>query len=215
MLLDLEQFKSHWANTFPSIAKQNTHFLIAVSGGVDSIVLAFLMQQMGAKCSIAHANFQLRGEESSRDENFVQAFAAKMGMPFLTKRFDTLAFAEQYKMGIQQAAREIRYAWFETLVKELNSTADDVLVTPKDLENLTSLIIKNIGNFSQDEFEKKFEVFSVLDGEILFMRNFLSSEEAQKIYEVLQTTINWKQEQITIFGNTRPVVKCSTVERVA
>lgn len=128
MLLDLEQFKSHWANTFPSIAKQNTHFLIAVSGGVDSIVLAFLMQQMGAKCSIAHANFQLRGEESSRDENFVQAFAAKMGMPFLTKRFDTLAFAEQYKMGIQQAAREIRYAWFESLVKDLAASDPSKIV---------------------------------------------------------------------------------------
>lgn len=59
--------------------------------------------------------------------------------------------------------------------------------------------------FSQDEFEKKFEVFSVLDGEILFMRNFLSSREAQKIYEVLQNTINWKQEQITIFGKTHPI----------
>ena len=72
MLLDLEQFKSHWANTFPGIATRNTHFIIAVSGGVDSIVLTALMQQMGANCSIAHANFQLRGEESTRDEKFVK-----------------------------------------------------------------------------------------------------------------------------------------------
>ena len=120
MLLDLEQFKSHWATTFPGITAHNTHFIIAVSGGVDSMVLAALMQQMGAKCSIAHANFQLRGDESNRDESFVQAFATKMSMPFLTKRFDTLAFAEQYKMGIQQAAREIRYAWFESLIKEMD-----------------------------------------------------------------------------------------------
>jgi tRNA(Ile)-lysidine synthase len=99
MLLDLEQFKSHWATTFPGIATHNTHFIIAVSGGVDSMVLAALMHQMDAKCSIAHANFQLRGEESNRDESFVQAYALKIGMPFLTKRFDTLAFAEQYKMA--------------------------------------------------------------------------------------------------------------------
>jgi tRNA(Ile)-lysidine synthase len=58
MLLDLEQFKSHWATTFPGIPTHNTHFIIAVSGGVDSIVLTALMQQMDAKCSIAHANFQ-------------------------------------------------------------------------------------------------------------------------------------------------------------
>lgn len=131
MLLNLEQFKSHWANTFPGIATHNTHFIIAVSGGVDSIVLTALMQQMGTKCSIAHANFQLRGEESNRDESFVQAFATKMGMPFLTKRFDTLAFAEQYKMGIQQAAREIRYAWFETLIKDMGhqTNANIMLLT--------------------------------------------------------------------------------------
>ena len=128
MLLDLEQFKSHWATTFPGITTHNTHFIIAVSGGVDSIVLAALMQQMGAKCSIAHANFQLRGDESNRDESFVQAFSTKMGMPFLTKRFDTLAFAEQYKMGIQQAAREIRYAWFESLIKEMDVQAVSKIV---------------------------------------------------------------------------------------
>ena len=84
MLLDLEQFKSHWATTFPGITTHNTHFIIAVSGGVDSVVLAVLMQQMGANCSIAHANFQLRGDESNRDESFVQVFATKMGMPFST-----------------------------------------------------------------------------------------------------------------------------------
>lgn len=128
MSLSLEQFKSHWATTFPSITNHNTHFLIAVSGGVDSIVLAALMHQMGASCTIAHANFQLRGEESVRDESFIKDFAVKWGMPLLTKRFDTLAFADQYKMGIQQAAREIRYAWFETLVKELTAIKNSKIV---------------------------------------------------------------------------------------
>jgi tRNA(Ile)-lysidine synthase len=80
MLLNLEQFKSHWETAFPSTSIHNTHFLIAVSGGVDSIVLATLMQQMGATCSIAHANFQLRGDESVRDETFVKEFAAKLGI---------------------------------------------------------------------------------------------------------------------------------------
>ncbi len=143
MLLDLEQFKSHWANTFPGIATHNTHFIIAVSGGVDSIVLAALMQQMGANCSIAHANFQLRGEESNRDESFVQAFATQIGMPFLTKRFDTLAFAEQYKMGIQQAAREIRYAWFESLIKEKTnqSTTNIVLLTAHHADDQVETVL--------------------------------------------------------------------------
>jgi tRNA(Ile)-lysidine synthase len=143
MLLDLEQFKSHWATTFPGIPTHETHFIIAVSGGVDSVVLTALMQQMGANCSIAHANFQLRGDESNRDENFVQAFATKMGMPFLTKRFDTLAFAEQYKMGIQQAAREIRYAWFESLIKEmdLQSKTKIVLLTAHHADDQVETVL--------------------------------------------------------------------------
>ena len=143
MLLDLEQFKSHWATTFPGIPTHNTHFIIAVSGGVDSVVLTALMQQMGANCSIAHANFQLRGDESNRDESFVQAFATKMGMPFLTKRFDTLAFAEQYKMGIQQAAREIRYAWFESLIKEmdLQSKTKIVLLTAHHADDQVETVL--------------------------------------------------------------------------
>jgi tRNA(Ile)-lysidine synthase len=143
MLLDLEQFKSHWATTFPGIPTHETHFIIAVSGGVDSVVLTALMQQMGANCSIAHANFQLRGDESNRDESFVQAFATKMGMPFLTKRFDTLAFAEQYKMGIQQAAREIRYAWFESLIKEMNlqSKAKIVLLTAHHADDQVETVL--------------------------------------------------------------------------
>ena len=141
MLLDLEQFKSHWATTFPGITTHNTHFIIAVSGGVDSIVLAALMQQMGAKCSIAHANFKLRGDESNRDESFVQAFSTKMGMPFLTKRFDTLAFAEQYKMGIQQAAREIRYAWFESLIKEMSSSSNIVLLTAHHADDQVETVL--------------------------------------------------------------------------
>jgi tRNA(Ile)-lysidine synthase len=143
MLLDLEQFKSHWATSFPGITTHNTHFIIAVSGGVDSIVLTALMQQMGANCSIAHANFQLRGEESNRDESFVQAYSTKMGMPFLTKRFDTLAFAEQYKMGIQQAAREIRYAWFETLIKDMRHqvNANIVLLTAHHADDQVETVL--------------------------------------------------------------------------
>jgi tRNA(Ile)-lysidine synthase len=82
-------------------------------------------------------------EESTRDENFVQTFAAKMGMPFLTKRFDTLAFAKQYKMGIQQAAREIRYAWFESLVKELaaTSTLKIVLLTAHHADDQVETVL--------------------------------------------------------------------------
>ena len=74
-MLSLETFKQFWGKQFPTTNFKNNHFLIAVSGGLDSIVLAYLMQHIGAKCTIAHVNFQLRGTESERDENFVRSFS--------------------------------------------------------------------------------------------------------------------------------------------
>jgi tRNA(Ile)-lysidine synthase len=90
--------------------------LLAVSGGVDSVVLCELCFQAGYDFVIAHGNFQLRGVESERDEQFVLGLGKKYGKQVLVKRFDTLAYAEQQKVSVQVAARELRYAWFESVV---------------------------------------------------------------------------------------------------
>ena len=66
-MLTLENFKEQWKKKFPDISLNHTHFLLAVSGGLDSVGLTYLMHLLGAKCTIAHVNFQLRGEESKRD----------------------------------------------------------------------------------------------------------------------------------------------------
>ena len=121
-MLSLETFKQVWEKQFPETTVKNNHFLIAVSGGLDSIVLAYLMQHIGAKCTLAHVNFQLRGAESERDENFVRSFASRLDIPLFVEKFDTAQYAETNRMGIQEAAREIRYTWFDTLMKELTIT---------------------------------------------------------------------------------------------
>lgn len=90
--------------------------LLAVSGGLDSVVLSHLCKQAGYPFAIAHCNFGLRGEESYRDEAFVQAIAAQFEVPFYLKRFDTRAFAADNKLSIQVAARELRYQWFHDIV---------------------------------------------------------------------------------------------------
>ena len=86
--------------------------LLAVSGGVDSVVLCELCHQAGYNFSIAHCNFKLRGKESERDKEFVEELAKKYGVAFLMKEFDTLKYAETKKKSIQEAARELRYGWF-------------------------------------------------------------------------------------------------------
>ena len=124
-MLTLENFKEQWERKFPDISLKHTHFLLAVSGGLDSVGLTYMMHLIGAKCTIAHVNFQLRGEESNRDEQFVTDFANRLQIPFKVNRFETASYAETYKMGIQQAAREIRYAWFDQLMKEIKTNLGD------------------------------------------------------------------------------------------
>ncbi|HEY4935452.1 MAG TPA: tRNA lysidine(34) synthetase TilS, partial [Puia sp.] len=89
--------------------------LLAVSGGLDSVVLTACCAMTGLDFGIAHANFQLRGEESERDELFVRQLAINYNKPFLIKKFDTKKFAEKDKCSIQVAARILRYDWFKTL----------------------------------------------------------------------------------------------------
>ena len=120
-MLTLETFIKNWEKKFPALSLKKSTFIVAISGGVDSVVLAYLMHSAGATISMAHANFQLRGEESTRDENFVKDFAAKYAISLALNKFETAAYAETYKMGIQEAAREMRYAWFSTLLSENNS----------------------------------------------------------------------------------------------
>lgn len=87
--------------------------LLAVSGGVDSVVLCELCHKAGFDFAIVHCNFQLRGEDSDRDENFVRELALKYNTPLFVARFDTKKEAKQRKLSTQETARELRYKWFE------------------------------------------------------------------------------------------------------
>ncbi len=94
----------------------DSRLLLAVSGGVDSMVMAWLFREADIEHSIAHCNFSLRGEESDSDEKFVAEYALKNNMPFLSMRFDTLGHAATKKISVQMAARELRYGWFSSVV---------------------------------------------------------------------------------------------------
>jgi tRNA(Ile)-lysidine synthase len=94
------------------------HYLLAVSGGIDSMVMAHLFIGSGYRCAVAHCNFSLRGDESDSDEDLVRIFAEGYGVPFYTVRFDTNRYASENGISTQIAARELRYNWFEQLRKE-------------------------------------------------------------------------------------------------
>ena len=100
------QFQNQWQKQFCHLTTTDAQFLLAVSGGVDSVVLVDLMDKAGFAYRIAHCNFQLRGEESERDEQFVRTLAAKYGKELLVKRFDTKKYASENRCSIQEAARD-------------------------------------------------------------------------------------------------------------
>ncbi|MBK7851366.1 MAG: tRNA lysidine(34) synthetase TilS [Bacteroidetes bacterium] len=93
--------------------QQKSKVLLAVSGGLDSVVMAALFHQAKINFAIAHCNFNLRGKESEADQTFVKNLAKKYKVRFHTKKFDTGTFAEKEKLSIQEAARKLRYEWFE------------------------------------------------------------------------------------------------------
>ena len=91
--------------------------LLAVSGGLDSIVMADLFHRTDQRFAIAHVNFGLRGTESADDAAFVQNCAKHYRVPFHLTHFDTTAVAAERGISIQMAARDLRYDWFAELIE--------------------------------------------------------------------------------------------------
>jgi tRNA(Ile)-lysidine synthase len=91
--------------------------LAAVSGGMDSVALCSLFRQAGINFGIAHCNFLLRGGESDADEKFVRQLASEYKVNFYTRSFETSEYARAKGISIQMAARDLRYVWFDELIK--------------------------------------------------------------------------------------------------
>ncbi len=117
---------------------KNDKLLVAVSGGVDSVVLCQLLYLNNYNFSIAHCNFQLRGEESDSDEAFVESLANAWQVPFYSKKIDTQQYVLDNKTSIQVAARDLRYSWFEELRKSLNS--DFILTAHHASDNIETVL---------------------------------------------------------------------------
>ena len=108
-------FKKHIAAHFPALADQK--ILVACSGGLDSIVLLHLLQEIGLTLGVAHCNFKLRGINSDADLSFVETIAGNLGVQVFTTVFDTKTYAKTQGVSTQVAARELRYQWFYTTAR--------------------------------------------------------------------------------------------------
>lgn len=93
-------------------------YLLAVSGGIDSMTMAELFSLSGYRITVAHCNFGLRGKESDADEDFVRLYCRSRNIPFQVKRVNTEKYAGEHKLSIQAAARQIRYEWLCGLCKK-------------------------------------------------------------------------------------------------
>lgn len=133
----LAKLKKHIVENFQFL--ENKKLVLATSGGLDSMVMAHLFQQLGFDIALAHCNFQLRGLESFGDQTFVQEYAATNEIPLFITQFDTEAFAKDYKLSTQLAARDLRYNWFYELLETENY--DYILTAHHADDNLETFLI--------------------------------------------------------------------------
>jgi len=133
----LEKFKKHVNDNLFFLTK--SRLLLAISGGIDSVILAHLLHEMELNFSLAHCNFKLRYEDSDKDAMFVNDLAEKLSVQCHSIEFETSGYAKNNKLSTQMAARELRYNWFEELVSDHNY--DYVLTAHHANDNIETVLI--------------------------------------------------------------------------
>lgn len=133
----LQKFEKHIHTNFPFL--KDSKLLLAISGGLDSVVLMHLCNQLQLSISLAHCNFKLRNEESDLDEEFVKYISQISSNQIFTTFFNTELVAKKEQVSIQIAARELRYTWFQELAK--NHQFDFILTAHHLDDSLETFLI--------------------------------------------------------------------------
>ncbi|NOT77061.1 MAG: tRNA lysidine(34) synthetase TilS [Cyclobacteriaceae bacterium] len=164
--------------------------LLAVSGGLDSMVMLDLFRKAGFKIAVAHCNFGLRGKASDEDQTFVSHFCSSSGISFFTQRFETKNYAEEKGLSIQMAARDLRYQWFDNVMDQekfhwlatahhLNDNIETVLmrwVKGSNLDQLTGIPVKNEKVIRPLLFAKREDILAYAKKEKIQWREDISNE---------------------------------------
>ena len=133
------EFQEHINQNLPFLIGKK--LLVAISGGIDSIVLTDLLHQLNFSISLAHCNFSLRGKESNKDEQFVKNLGEELGFSTFTIKFDTEKYATENGISTQMAARDLRYNWFEKICKKNDI---DYIITAHQKDDVIETFLINL-----------------------------------------------------------------------
>ena len=177
-------FNEHIQEQFSAF--NNNQIGVAISGGVDSVVLAYLLKQCNVAITLLHCNFQLRGEDSTGDQIFVKQLAKEWNIPFLTIDFDTKLYSQENKTSIQIAARELRYNWFTKMAAKHNLKA--VVTAHHADDNLETILI----NLSRGTGLEGVTGIPKING--LFMRPLLLFSKEEILLFAKAENIKWRED---------------------
>ena len=179
----LTKFQHHIEQNFLQL--KDKKLLLAVSGGVDSMVLLDLFYKLRFDICIVHCNFQLRGKESDADEMLVRETCQDSYIPYFIESFDTLEFAKENKLSIQLAARKLRYDWFQEII----SLGFDYVLTAHHLDdNVETFLI----NFTRGTGLEGLTGIPAQNGNINRTLVYYSREE-NKNYDK-ENNIQWRED---------------------
>ncbi len=177
-------FENHINNRLPFL--RDAKLLVAISGGLDSVVLTYLCHKSGLKFALAHCNFNLRGDESDADEDFVLQLAEDWDLEVFIESFETEEFAKEHSLSTQMAARELRYEWFFELAEQLKF--DYILTAHHADDNLETFLI----NFTRGTGLDGLTGIPEMNGNII--RPLLSfSREDLEVYAIGEK-IKWRED---------------------
>lgn len=177
-------FKAHIRQNFPFLKEKKS--LVALSGGIDSVVLAHLLHRLKVEFAAAHCNFKLRGKEADEDEYFCKNWAEEFNIPFYFIAFDTKKYAKTNKMSIQMAARKLRYNWLKKVRKEKGY--DFLLTAHHANDNLETFLI----NLSRGTGLKGLTGISPNKNQVL--RPLLAFSKVQIRQYALENQLVWRED---------------------
>ena len=179
----LTKFQNHIEQNFLQL--KDKKLLLAVSGGVDSMVLLDLFYKLRFDICVVHCNFQLRGKESDADEMLVREICQDSYIPYFIESFDTLEFAKENKLSIQLAARKLRYDWFQEII----SLGFDYVLTAHHLDdNVETFLI----NFTRGTGLEGLTGIPAQNGNIIRPLLPFSREEIENYAQANQ--IQWRED---------------------